>query len=141
MSERSCKTYRIVLTGGPGGGKSTAGDLLRREFGIKESFLFSVPSAHQNEKGNESLSFLKLPLCCSKGDFLATRTSRVPCFSKRPFTMCRQEKRCLVMSNEARQEKTLSVGTECSLNVFSIFDVCLLYIDFRFARAFDFSSC
>jgi predicted ATPase len=33
---------RIVLTGGPGGGKSTAGDLLRREFGGRVAF---VPEA------------------------------------------------------------------------------------------------
>src|SRR6185295_15731257 len=33
MSERSNGRCRIVLTGGPGGGKTTAADLFRRELG------------------------------------------------------------------------------------------------------------
>jgi hypothetical protein len=41
-NKHDCKTFRVVLTGGPGGGKSTAGDLLRREFGRRVAF---VPEA------------------------------------------------------------------------------------------------
>ncbi|MGB8332236.1 MAG: AAA family ATPase [Polyangiales bacterium] len=35
MSARGRNHYRIVLTGGPGGGKTTAADLFRREIGSK----------------------------------------------------------------------------------------------------------
>ncbi len=36
------RPFRVVLTGGPGGGKTTAGDILRREFGKAVAF---VPEA------------------------------------------------------------------------------------------------
>lgn len=35
----SRRTHRIVLTGGPGGGKTTGGDILRREFGQRVAFV------------------------------------------------------------------------------------------------------
>jgi predicted ATPase len=42
MAEKGPRVVRICLTGGPGGGKTTAGDLLRRELGKRVAF---VPEA------------------------------------------------------------------------------------------------